>query len=159
MDPTPVSQPKGTSTQPPFSACKWTNIQVNDVLGIKVDTKPRPQAKTARKHKAPYRKEKWKTYERVSVLHGPGLEFVSTTETPDNEKHARRLVRSEVMKNYHAKRRDALKESQQMNIEKCSVNCWRRDPFVKFPIELTETVKEFLDCGPFIFPLFGTILV
>ena len=92
----------------------------------------------------------------MSVLQGPKLEFVSTTETPDNEKHARRLVRSEVMKNYHAKRRDALKESQQMSIEICSVNCWRRDPFVKFPVELTETIKEFLDRGPSTLPLFGT---
>lgn len=80
------------------------------------------------------------------------MDFVSTTETPDNEKEARRLVRSEVMKNYHTKRREALHVSY--NVERSSVNRWRGDPFVKFPVELTSTIKEFLDLGPSTLPPF-----
>ena len=74
---------------------------------------PKPHQSQREKRKPPYRKEKWKAYERVSVLQGSSLDFVSTTETPDNEKEARRLVRSGVMKDYHTKRRQALKETQQ----------------------------------------------
>jgi hypothetical protein len=121
-----------------------------------VDLKSQAQPKPPRRKKPPYRKEKWKTYERVSILQGSSLDFVRTTETPDNEKQARRLVRSEVMKNYHAKRRDALKESHiNFNVEKSSVSRWRGDPFVKFPVELTFAIKEFLDLGTSKFPLFG----
>ena len=29
---------------------------------------------------------------------------------------------------------------------------WRRDPFVKFPVELTVAVKEFLDCVTSVLP-------
>jgi hypothetical protein len=109
---------------------------------------PKPPQASAKK-KPPYRKEKWKVYERVSVLQGSSLDFVSTTETPDNEKEVRRLVRSEVMKDYHTKRRQALKETRiNFNVEKSSVNRWRGDRFVKFPVELSFAVKEFLDLGP-----------
>ena len=125
-----------------------------------MDLKSQAQPKPVKKKKPPYRKEKWKTYERVSILQGSSLDFVSTTETPDNGKQARRLVRSEVMKNYHAKRRNALKESHiSFNVEKTSVSRWRGDPFVKFPVELTFAIKEFLDLGPSTIPLSGRSLV
>ena len=92
-----------------------------------MDFKPQPQFKKPRKKEAPYRKEKGKTCERVSALQGEALDFVSATETPDNEEQTRRLVRSEVMKNFHAKRREAvsnaLKEGQKISIEKSSVIC------------------------------------
>jgi hypothetical protein len=155
MDPTLAPRPDIASTYPPFTAINGRNIKVNDIAGMEVDPKYELQPKPARKRKAqPYRREEWKLYERVSVLKGSRLDFVSTTKTPNSGKQARHLVRSEVMKNYHAKRRDASKESQQINfsIQKTGITSWRGDPFIKFPVELTLAIKEFLDCGLSTFP-------
>lgn len=123
-----------------------------------MDLKSQAQPKPVKKKMPPYRKEEWKTYERVSILQSTSLDFVSTTETADIGKQARRLVRSEVMKNCHAKRREALKVSHiSFNVEKSSVNRWRGDPFVKFPVELTFAVKVFLDSWSVYISPFGTV--
>ena len=85
--------------------------------------------------------------------------FVNMTPTL-SEKDYKRFVRSQAMKAYHAKRRRkaALEETQPVPIPFMTldfdriVNKYTQDPFVRFPVDLSPTTREFLHTGKFTFP-------
>ena len=86
--------------------------------------------------------------------------FVNTTPGVSQEKEFKRLVRSQAMKAYHAKRRHKVAADLKTEVSNCQtfphtgvvnpgdgITNWTQDPFIKFPVELGAATRELLHYG------------